>query len=175
MKFWFKILVIAILDFLLIWGFVHWMEPDRSSSLQIVVLVPGVILINLFTAIFLYFLKSVHSKLYLLNAVISGVLMGYLFLERIDEHQKLRYGRWIFMKDDRLYEIKFVNVDSTFTMNYSTHLGTTSEYLKGKMIYVDDQILLKSGTITYRVKNGYLFDFSSKTDSILLFESKSGY
>jgi hypothetical protein len=67
MKLFIKILLLAIIDFIVIWFWVKENDPDPSVSIAIIVVVPAAILINLIIALVLYFTKRELSKLFVIN------------------------------------------------------------------------------------------------------------
>jgi membrane protein YdbS with pleckstrin-like domain len=90
MKLFIKILLLTIIDFIVIWFWVKENDPDPSVSIAIILVVPAVIIINLAIALVLYFTKREYSKVFVINALVSAIVMYFLFLNRIDRHQNLR-------------------------------------------------------------------------------------
>jgi len=168
MKLWTKILLLTIIDYVVIWFFVRQMDPDPSISIAILVFVPFVFGLNIVIASFLYFTKRKNAKLFVINSVISAVLMFYIFGNGIDRHQQLRYESWTFKLNEKTYEITHSKLDKTFFISYSTNPGSSSGFLAGKFIDNKNEIYLQADTIKYTIRNGYLFGFTNKTDSIKL-------
>lgn len=168
MKLWTKILLLTIIDFIIIWFWVRQMDPDPSISIGVLVFVPFVFGLNIVIASVLYFTKRQNAKLFVVNSVISAVLMFYIFGNGIDKHQRLRYENWTFRFDEKTYDITHSKLDTTFFISYSTNPGSSSGFLDGKFIDNGNEIYLQADTIKYTIRNGYLFGFSNQIDSIQL-------
>jgi len=166
MKFWIRLLVLTIVDFVIIWLWVRHSDPDVSVSIGLLLLVPFVIIINLVIAFILYFMKRQYGLLFVANAVPSAILMYYLFTAGIDRYQRLRYEGWSFQIKDTTFRITHSKLDSTFYMDYSTNSGSSTGFLDGKFIHNKNYFVLTTDTTKYTIKNNYLFGFRS--DSIKL-------
>lgn len=168
MKLFTKLLLLTIIDFILIWFWVKENDPDPSISIALVILVPAVIIINLAIALVLYFIKREYSKVFLVNSLISAIIMYFLFLNGIERHQRLRYESWKFTKKDTIFAIIHSKIYGTFSMTESTNQGSTTEFLEGKFSRKGNEYYLISDSTKYKIKNEYLFGFRNPTDSIKL-------
>jgi membrane protein YdbS with pleckstrin-like domain len=168
MKLFIKILLLTIIDFVVIWFWVKENDPDPSISIAIVIVVPAVIIINLAIALVLYFTKREYSKVFVINALVSAIIMYFLFLNGIDRHQNLRYESWKFNIKDTVFEITHFKLENTFSISESSNPGSSTSFLDGKFSRKDDEIYLTTDTTKYKMKNEYLYGFRNSKDSIKL-------
>jgi hypothetical protein len=160
--------MLTILDLIVIWLYVRWEDPDASVSIGILLVVPSVIVINLAFAGVLFIAKRQYAKAFLINSIISAIIMYNLFIAGIDRHQRLRYEGWKFKISDTTFNIKHSKLASTFSMTYSLNPGSTWSFIDGHFISKDDIYLLTTDTTTFTIKHNYLFGFRAKVDSIHL-------
>jgi hypothetical protein len=168
MKLWTRLLILTLIDFILIWYAVRRIDPDPSVSIELMVFIPALIIINLLVAFIFLFIKKEYVKLFLLNTVISSVVMYFIFIAGINRHQRQRYEDWTFKIDDKTYRITHSILDTTFSITYSTNPGSATGFLNGKFIENKNEIYLHSDTMKYTMRNGYLFGFTENGDSIKL-------
>ena|SRR5690606_1223970 len=80
-----KILFLTIIDFLLIQIWILNMNIDPSAAMGIIILIPLVIILNLIIAGIFYFLKRKEiSYLFLVNTIISSIILYILFSHNIN-------------------------------------------------------------------------------------------
>src|SRR5689334_4087603 len=104
MKLWAQLLLLTILDFVIIWFWIKQQDPDPSVSIGIFIVVPLTVIVNLIIAAILFAVKRRYSKVFLINSIISAIIMYNLFIAGIDRHQRLRYEGWKFtIKDTAFY------------------------------------------------------------------------
>jgi len=139
------------------------MDPDPSVSIGIFLLIPFVVGINLLLALILYFVKRQLAKFFLINAVISGIVMHFLFGLGIKRHQQIRYESWTFKIRDTTFEITHMKLDSTFSMSESTSEGPSIEFLQGSFRKKGNEYHLITDSTKYVIKNGVLFGFKNNT------------
>ncbi|NBG66900.1 hypothetical protein [Acidiluteibacter ferrifornacis] len=170
MKTIYKLLVLLIIDFGLIWLFVYQIDPDPSVSISIIIYVPLVVIVNLLIAGFLFFNKNKeYSILFLINAVLSSLVMIYLYDKGIDRHQNKRLESWEFSKSDTTFSIiRWKNI-AEFSMTYSLRPGSSSGLLHGKCINLKDEWILTDDSLKMKItKDGNLVGFTSISDTIKL-------
>lgn len=114
MKTLFRIILLSIIDFVIIWLWVKQMNPDPSVSIALILLVPIVVVVNLIAALILYFTKRKFAHLFLINSLIAAVLMKYLFEKGIDRYQDARVESWEFKIDNTTYSIDHWKEDNRF-------------------------------------------------------------
>jgi hypothetical protein len=170
MKFWIRLSFLTIIDFIVIWLYVKWEDPDPSVSIGILLLIPFVIVINLVIALYFYRTKRHFAILFIANIIPSAILMNYLFSKGIDRHQNLRYESWTFQIKDTTYEVTHYKIDNGFYMTYRTNPNSSTSFLSGKFVDNEKFYTLITDTTKYTIKNNFLFDFRS--DSIKLIQSK---
>ena len=168
MKLFIKILLLTVIDFIVIWFWVKENDPDPSVSIAIILVVPAVIIINLAIALVLYFTQREYSKVFIINALVSAIIMYFLFLNGIDRHQNLRYESWKFNIKDTIFEITHFKLENTFSISESTNQGSSTSFLDGKFSRKNDEIYLTTETTKYKMKNEYLYGFRNSKDSIEL-------
>ena len=168
MKLWTKITLLTLIDFAVIWLWVRQMDPDPSVSIGILLLVPFVVVLNLIIALILYFTKRKLSILFVINSVIAGVLMYYLFGKGIDNHQNERLESWKFKLQDTNYVVTHWKLESTFSISQSTRQGSSTEFLEGKFTKKGNEYYLTTDSIEYLIKDEYFYKFRNSSDSIQL-------
>ena len=167
MKLWTQLLFLTILDFIIIWLWVRQSDPDPSVSIGILIVVPMVIIVNLILAGLFYAIKRQYSKAFLINSIISAIIMYNLFTTGIARHQRLRYEGWNFKIKDTTFNITHSKLDSTFSMTYSLNPGSSWGFIDGKFIDKSSFYLLTTDTTKFIIRNNFLFGFQNK-DSIKL-------
>ncbi|WP_290237448.1 hypothetical protein [Pedobacter aquatilis] len=172
MKFWIRIILIAIIDFVVIWLWVKQMNPDPSVSIGILLLVPLVVLVNLIIALILYFTKRQLTSLFVINSIISGILMYYLFGQGIDRYQNNRLESWEFKLQDTTFQITHWKLNNTFSLSESTNPGSSTSFLDGNFIKKGNAFYLTTDTTEYIIKDDYIYKFRNPTDSIKLTKIK---
>ena len=165
MKLWIQLFILTILDFIIIWFGVG--DPDPSVSIGIIIVVPFVIIVNLILAGLFYTFKRQYSKAFLINSIISAIIMYNLFIAGIGRHQRMLYEGWSFKIKDTTFNITHSKLDSTFSITYSTNPGSSSGFIGGLFIDKTSFYLLTTDTTKFIIKNNLLFGFP-KHDSIEL-------
>lgn len=168
MRYWLNLIVLTIIDFIIIWVWVKQMNPDPSFSIGILIIVPFVVVLNLIIALILYFKKRQFASLFVINSVISGILMFYLFNKGIDRYQNERFESWKFKLKDKTYEITHRKLENTFGISESTNPGSSTEFLDGQLTKKGNIYYLKTDTTEYLIKNEYFYKFRNPADSIKL-------
>jgi hypothetical protein len=168
MKFWTSLILLAIIDFVIIWFWVKQMNPDPSVSIEILLLVPFVVVLNLIIALILYFTKKKFALLFVINSVIAGIFMSYLFHKGIDRYQNERLESWKFKSQDTNYVITNWNHEHTFSISESINQGSSASFLDGKFTKKGNEYYLTTDTTEFIIKNEYLYKFRTTTDSIKL-------
>jgi membrane protein YdbS with pleckstrin-like domain len=168
MKLFIKLFLLTIIDFIIIWFWVKENDPDPSVSIALVIVVPVAIIINLAIAMILYFFKREYTKVFVINSLVSAIIMYFLFLNGIERHQNLRYESWKFNRKDTIFAIIHSKLDNTFSMTESTNQGSTTEFLEGKFSENGNEYYLKTDSTEYKIRNEYLFGFRNSKDSIKL-------
>ena len=168
MKLWKQLLVLTLIDTIIIWLWVRQQDPDPSVSIGIVLFVPGVAILNLIIAAILFATKKEYAKVFLINSVISAIIMYNLFLAGINRHQQLRHESWQFIQNDTVFRVTHNKLDSTFDISFRTNTSTSTEFMNGQVAYNRNNIILKSDTLKFIIKSNFLFGFQGKQDSIKL-------
>lgn len=169
MKLWKQLLILAILDLIIIGAFVIYGDPDPSASIGIIILVPIAAIINLIFAWLAYNTKRNYTNAFLLNTIISSILMYYLFTWGITRHQKKRYEGWNFNISDTVFRITHSKMDNTFSITYSTDPGSSWSLIDGRFIKRQDSYVLATDSTQYIIRNNYLFGFRDR-DSLKLID-----
>lgn len=168
MKMLIRIILLSLFDFAIIWLWVKNINPDPSFSIGMLLFVPFVVVVNLIIAAILFFKKRELAPLFAINSIISGILMFYLLGKGIDRYQNERYESWKFKIQDKTYTITHWKPESTFSIGVSTNPGSSTGFLDGKLTKRGNKYYLTTDTTEYIIKNHYLYQFRSPTDSIPL-------
>jgi hypothetical protein len=162
-----KIFGLAVIDFGLIWLWVFLMDPYPAVSPRIIILVPLVFVLNLIVAGVLLFAKNKeYSKVFLVNSVVSSVILYWLFVEGIDRHQSKRLEEWTFQKADTTFSLTRWKETNEFSMTYSLNSGSSLEFLKGSCVNENGKWNLKTDSITMKVDKDNLIGFRNLSDTI---------
>jgi len=168
MKLFLQILGLAIIDYIIIWFWIKMISPDSSSYIALIYLIPLVIAINLVIATVLYFAKSTHVNLFLINSLISAVLMYFIFVNRVDlNHKKWKENslmEWTFKVDETTYEIRYLKNEKSFNISERTDIHSLVSIIDGRVESSDhgEILCLISDSTRYQIKSGYLFGFDSR-------------
>ena len=168
MKFWTRLILLTLIDFIIIWLWVRQQDPDPSISIGVLILVPFVIAVNLIIAGILFATNRRSARLFVINSFISAVLVYVLFGQGISRHQRQRYESWIFQLQDTIYRIDYYKPDTTFSISYSTNPSSSSSYVYGHVFVADKHYVLANDTLKLVIKNNHLFGFRRNNDSIKL-------
>lgn len=168
MKFWNRLTLLAIIDFLVIWLWVYQINPSPSVSIGILLLVPFVVVWNLIIALVFHFTNRKYAMLFLLNSVIAGVLMYYLYGKGIDRYQNERLESWEFKLQDTTFQITHWKLDNAFSLSESTNPSSSTVFLDGIFIKKGNTYYLTTDKTEYIIKDEYFYNFRNPTDSIKL-------
>ncbi|MDN3691334.1 hypothetical protein QWZ06_03185 [Chryseobacterium tructae] len=167
MKTLYKILGLAVIDFALIWIWVYQMDPDPSVSIGIIFLVPFVFILNLIVAGILFFAKKKeYSKVFLVNSVVSSIIMFYLFGRGIDRYQNKRLEEWVFKKADTTFSLIRWKETNKFNMTYSLNPGSSWGLLDGICVNENGKWILKTDSITMKIDKDNLIGLRNLLDTI---------
>jgi len=167
MKLLYKVLVLAIIGFGLIWLWIYQIDPDPSLSIVIYLLVPFVFVLNLIIAgVFFYLKKKENARVFLVNSVTASIIMFYLFGKGIDRHQNKRIEQWSFHKADTTFSlIRWKEIDQ-FSLTYSLNQGSSWSLLDGNCVAENDVWILKANSLKMKIENENLIGFRSENDTI---------
>ncbi|MBD0259209.1 MAG: hypothetical protein ICV83_26120 [Cytophagales bacterium] len=169
MKKWHQVPGLIIIDFILIWFWVKEMDPDPSSSLVMILLAPFVFGLNIIAVGLLCLVKQKqYIDVFLINSLISPVIMFYLFGQGVKRYQPERLESWKFTSAATTFEVTRWKKTGAFIMSYSTNPGSSSSFLDGKYEWKDGAFILTTDSTRYILKDNFLVGFPSATDSIRL-------
>ena len=170
MKMLLKIIGISILDFVLIWIWVRLMEPDPSVGILIIILIPIAIFVNLFISGLLFWFKNKNSKLFLLNTIISSLIVYWLFPMEIDRRQSDQYIDYEFIVSDTTYHITLEKYPTNeFYSNFKVKSqGMTNGWIDGTYENRGDSTFLFSDSIEMYILNNKIYNFLNKEDGIAI-------
>ncbi|WP_243345949.1 hypothetical protein [Parabacteroides sp. FAFU027] len=167
MKTLYKILGLTIIDFGLIWLWVYRMDPDPSVSIEIILLVPFVFVLNLIIAgVLLFAKKKEYSSVFLVNSVLSSIIMFYLFGRGIDRHQNKQLEEWTFQKADTTFSLIRLKETNEFSLTYSLNPGSSCGFLDGHYENENGNWILKADSMTMKISKDNLIGFRNPTDTI---------
>jgi hypothetical protein len=165
MKTLIKLAILTLLDYFIIEFWVHTQDPDPSSSLVLILLVPFVIVLNLAIAGVLAFIKKGYA-VFILNAIVSAFIMKVLFDEGISQHQNRLYESWAFIKADTTFQVTRLKESHEFSLAYSTIPGSSMEFLDGEYVFDKGSLILMTDSTKYTIRNGYIVGFRNPKDSL---------
>jgi len=163
-----KIFLLTVVDGSIFWFWVKTMDPDPSVSIGVFLLIPFVIVINLLIAGIFYFVKKQYAKFFVINAVISAISINFLFNEGISRHQRNRLESWEFRYNHTSYEITHWKLEGTFSMSERFDSGSSSEFLSGKFVKLNNEYYLSTDSTKYIIRKGVLYGFRDENKGIVL-------
>lgn len=167
MKIFYKILGLATISFGLIWLWVYQIDPDPSVSIGILLLVPFIFVLNLIIAGVLFFVKKKDTaKMFLVNSLLSSIIMFYLFGKGIDRHQNRALEMWTFQKSDTTFSLIRWKETNEFSMAYSVNPGSYWGFLDGSCMNKNGKWILKADSITMKIDKDNLIGFRNLSDTI---------
>lgn len=113
-------------------------------------------------------MKREFVALFIVNSIISGILMSYLFGKEIDRYQDNRLESWNFKLKDETYTITHWKLENSFSMSESSSPGSSTGFLDGKFIKKENEYYLTTDSTEFIIKKGYLYGFRNEGDSIKL-------
>lgn len=108
-KMFLAILALVIIDFIVIWIWVLNAELSPDSAMGIYIVIPIVFFLNLTLAGILFLFKKEYSFVFLVNAIVSSIIMYNLFGYGIDRTTDNMYDSWEFSRNDTVFVINKVN------------------------------------------------------------------
>ncbi|MEM1002722.1 MAG: hypothetical protein AAGH46_08740 [Bacteroidota bacterium] len=169
-----QLLLLAVVDYILIWSWICQADPEPSAALVVIILALFVFVINLAIAGLLYLAREKgFSKLFLINSVVSSIMMFVLFPKGIERHLDRRLETWIFQKADTTFWLNRWKESNSFSMTYSITPGSSWGFLNGSCYEQKNGWVLKSDSITMRIdEENRLIGFRAPTDTISMRKSR---
>jgi hypothetical protein len=158
-----KLSLLVIIDVIILWLFIRHENPDPEmgggGSLVLVLFVPFVFFINLIIAgIFQLFKKKEYVRIFLINSIISAILLYFLWGWEDEFYWRKTVDLWEFVKDDTTFQI-IVRNNNSFSFSYSTKPGPSRCFLDGKCVNKNGIIYLTTDSTSYIIENGKLLGF----------------
>lgn len=165
----FKLLFLVIIDFIIIWLWVAYLNPDPSGSIYLLFLVPFVFIVNLLIAGICYlFKKKNYGKLFLINSLLSSIILPFLFQRAINRDLDNAMEEWKFNKSDTTFSIVRQKETNEFDMYFSTSPGSSWGFLTGKYFKDKGVYTLTTDSTKFYIKDSYLIGFRNINDTIKL-------
>ena len=120
------LLIIIIIDILIIGVWTWYIDPNDSSSIALIILIPIVFLANLIIAGVMYFIKRYYTQFFLLNAFISSFIFFFFFYCYIKTGSivsKINREDYQFIMDNKSYNISYHTKDTNYYMFVSSCSG----------------------------------------------------
>lgn len=124
--------------------------------------------VNLIVAGILYMFKNRYSYIFLINAVLSSIIMYNLFDYGMQRTMDTMYDSWEFSKNDTLFVIDKANKFNEFSMSYITEPGSSIQYISGSTNFRGDTLSLTTGSTRMYIVNGMLYNFRGLKSPIIL-------
>ena len=163
-----RLLALILIDFTVISIWVANEELPPDSAMGIYIVVPFVFLINLIVAGILYLFKKRYSYIFLINAILSSIIMYNLFVYGMQRTMDSMYDSWEFSKNDTLFLIDKANKFNEFSMSYMTEPGSSTQYISGSTKSKGDTLLLLTGSTRMYIVNGMLYNLRGIKSPIIL-------
>jgi hypothetical protein len=135
---------------------------NPSVSIFILLAVPLAIVTNLVIAAILFAIKRQFAKAFLINSILAGIIMYYLFIAGVDRHQRIRYEGWKFNISDTTFIVTHSKLDNRFWIEYSLKPGGSTSFIDGKFTDNKSNYSLTTDSTKYTIKNDFLFGFRGK-------------
>lgn len=165
MKMYLNLLILLILDFTILWFLIKWLNPDSSTSIALIYLIPIVVILNLIIAVILYCAKATKGiiNLFVINSIISALLTFILFVVVVntnqDKRQKSTLEEWTFRIDSEVYEIKYFKNDKMFEINRRIDQYLTVGIMEGTADSINGELKFRSDTLIITIKDGHVYGF----------------
>jgi hypothetical protein len=163
-----RLLALILVDVILISIWVSNEDLPPDSAMGIYIVVPFVFLINLIVAGILYLFKNRYSYIFLINAVLSSIIMYNLFNYGMQRTIDSMYDSWEFSKNDTLFVIDKANKFNEFSISYITQPGSSTQYISGSTKSKGDTVSLLTGSTRMYIVNGMLYNFQGIKARIVL-------
>ena len=167
MNIFFKILGLTVIDFGLIWLTVYKINPDPSVMIGIIIFVPLAFIVNIIIAGILFiFKRKEYGKLFLINSIMSSILMYYLFLKGIDRHLNRELESWEFVKSGKTYSLDRWKNTNEFDITYSIGSNSSSGFLHGKCKQINHGWILTADSVSLQIHENKLIGFLNESDTV---------
>ncbi len=162
------LIALVLVDFTVIWIWVVNDEPSPDSAIEIYIVVPFVFLLNLIIAGILFLFKKKYSSIFLVNSILSSIIMYNLFGYGIHKTIDNMYDSWEFTKNDTVFVINKSNEYNEFSMSYRTDPGSSTQFISGASKLQGDTLVLSSGSTHMFIVKDSLYNFQAVKSSIKL-------
>lgn len=154
-----KLGLLVLLDVVVLWLGVWYIDPDPSVSISLLILVPAVFICNIIIAIILAVLKKRNAGLFVLNALVASILLFFLFDAGIDRHQHRLFESWTFTVNDTAYNMVCWKQEPSFSITKYNGNGGSEGVAYGAWIAKGEDIYLQAGVALYVIKGKHLYGF----------------
>lgn len=163
-------LILILVDFIIIWFWVKAMNPDQSVTIYLIFLIPTIIAVNLMIAVILFILKKNHySTFFLINSILSSIIMYFVFIYGMERNYNERYTDWKFNKSDTLFYITQNKKDTLIDISFKLNDPHTSYFILSENYNsTKDGIAFHNDSINCQIIDNKLIGFRNKKDTIKL-------
>ena len=156
-----SILILAIIDFIIIWLYYYYQDPDPSVSIALIIIIPSIILVNIIIAgILWFFKKNKLSQILLLNSLIASIIAYFLWDKAIERHQNRIWEIYSFEFKNKKYQININKPDDIFGITESANPGSSWTYQDGIIKRQNETIILETDSTKYIIKNDSISGFT---------------
>jgi hypothetical protein len=163
-----RLLALTLVDFTLISIWVANEELPPDSAMGIYIVVPFVFLINLIVAGILYLFKKRYGYIFLINAILSSIIMYNLYIYGMRRTLDKMYDSWEFSRNDTLFSVNKSNQYNEFSISYSTEPGSSTQFISGTTKTKGDTLSLITDSMSLYILNRKIYNFQSAKSPILM-------
>ena len=171
MKHWSTILIpLIIIDYVVIRYWLLIDDPEPSVAIYAIVFIAIGVMINLGIALLFYFSKKIWlSKPFVLNAIISGIMINVFWSRGTERFLADRFESWEFEISEVQYRVTRQKENNEFHMSESHNPGSSTTFMYGTYSKLSNKWVLISETHEMIItENTNLIGFPNKTDTIQL-------
>ncbi|MFZ5554598.1 MAG: hypothetical protein ACOZCO_15870 [Bacteroidota bacterium] len=165
----FYALILLSIEALLIWLWIHTNQPDPSSSIVGMYLIPVIFILHLFAGIFLFFYTKPWGKSFIINAFLSPVVFWIFWDFYLNDLFVGNYEHYIFSYKNKSYTLIVpldTSYDNMFYLDESTGENSFTSIDAGRCFIKNDTIFLQGDSISMKIFNSILIGFPEKDTKI---------
>jgi hypothetical protein len=156
-------LIIIIIDILIIYYWILYINPDSSLGIVAVFQIGIVFLVNIIIAIIIYFVKKYYTLFFIANAFISTIIVSFLFYLITERNMKTPEDNWIFYINNKEY-----NINYKFIRKRALYFITTRDSMKllnndSGVVYIrnDTVYFMSVDSCQYYIYGDTLYNFEN--------------
>jgi len=161
--------LMLVVDFIILWLWVYRMDPDPSSGIALVFIIPSVLIFNLLVGGVFYWAKKERLwLLFLINSILSSALLFLLFQDGVQRNVDRSVESWTFQSGDSTFILYRRKIDHTFQVDVKTAVNPSQELMNGVVVESGEGWVLKTDSLEMRIARQQLINFRNVEDTIQL-------